>query len=380
MKKTLLASLVMLSVLFMASCCTVKVQAQPEQVQKKLKVGFYIDDGSRSGGVLRLGRLIGHTPQFELVLLDGKDLRDGKLANVDMLLIPGGSSQKQYEAMQESGAQAVRDFVSKGGAYFGVCAGFHCAMNCPERIKLLPFKHKSGSGHQGNAAVEISAEGAKLLGVKKGIIYGRYSKGPIAIKENDWPHSSAKTLAVYKSTITKAGVETNGMFNASAIIYGNHGKGKVVATSFHPESYNSTSDIVFGCINLVTGVRGKMVLPVKNRRPVRTLFYATSLRGKAYMPIFLALDRNADIDVVPGIGSDIDAGALEHADVLVIPPGNGKVIRSGLLSRKALLKNFMDRGGVIISRQAEFKDIIDHKNVVIVPEGKCFVPYALQAR
>ena len=120
MKKFTVLVMMAAVVMFSASCRTAACAGENRSLEsKKLRVGFYVDDGSRGGGVLKLARLIAHTPQFELILMDGKDLRDGKLSGVDMLLMPGGSSQKQYESMQETGAKAVRDFVSSGGAYFG---------------------------------------------------------------------------------------------------------------------------------------------------------------------------------------------------------------------------------------------------------------------
>ena len=359
-------------------CSTAVCAGEKVRPAKKLRVGFYVDAGSQGGGVLKLARLISYTPQFELILLDGKDLRDGKLSEIDLLLVPGGSSQMQYQTMQESGAQAVRDFVSAGGSYFGVCAGFHCAMNRPERIKLLPYGRKGSAGYQGPAAVEISEEGAKLLGVSPGRILGYYSLGPISIQEKDWQNSSAKTLALFKNSSTQPMEPTNKMFNSPAIIFGNHGKGKVVATSFHPEVYKNTNNIVFGCINLVTGVKGKPVFPRKNRRPVRAAFYAASLCGKEYVPVWLDLDRHADISAVTVTSRDIDTGALDNADVLVIPPGNEELVIKQFKNRRYLLKPFIDRGGVVLTRSKDIAGIIKHKNMVVVPEGKSFVPYVLQ--
>ena len=375
MKKFVLFCLLVLTTANITYCA-----AQEPKKQKKLKIGMFIDNGSRGGGVLRLARLVGFTPQFELILLDGKDLREGKLSQIDMLLVPGGDSLLQYKAMQETGAQAVRDFVSAGGAYFGVCAGFHCAMNRPERIKLLPYGRLGSAGYQGRVAVEISEEGAKLLGVPKGMTFGYYSLGPISVKEKDWANSSARTLAVYKSASTQPGLATSKMFNSPAIIYGNHGKGNVVATSFHPESYKTTHNIVFGCINLVTGVKGKPVYPAKNRRPLRTAFLAGTVYGKQYIPIWLDLNRHADIDAVPVASNDLDAGALDHTDILVIPPGNAEVTRTFWKKRSYYLRHFMDKGGIVLSKQDDIKGVINHKNLVIVPDDNSFVACALQVR
>ena len=363
--------------LFAISIVLSAEQKKESPSEKKLKVGFYVDEGSRGGGVPKIARLLEFSPQLELVMLDGKDLREGALSKLDLLVMPGGSSQKQYESMQEAGAQAIRDFVSAGGSYLGVCAGFHCAMNRPQRVKLLPYGKEGSAGYQGPASVDVSAEGAKLLGIPAQRYLCHYSMGPISFKENDWEHSKAQTLAVYKSTITKGGEKTNKMFNAPAIIYGNHGKGKVVATSFHPEVFQGTYPIFFGCLKLVTGVAAKPVFPAKNFRPVRVGFYAASLRGKKYLPVWFALDKHADIDAMTVTTRELDTGLLNHRDILVIPPGNADVIRVPLKKRAWLLKCFMDQGGYILCTD-EIKDVISHKNVVVVPENECFAKYVIK--
>ena len=59
------------------------------------------------------------------------------------------------------------------------------------------------------------------------------------------------------------------MYDTPSMIYGEYGKGKVIAVSFHPESYSDTRKIWLGCVYAVTGVKAQAVYPVMNRRPVR---------------------------------------------------------------------------------------------------------------
>ena len=47
--------------------------------EKKLKVGFYVDDGSCNSGVFYWARLLYFSPQIEVTLVDGEDLRQGGL-------------------------------------------------------------------------------------------------------------------------------------------------------------------------------------------------------------------------------------------------------------------------------------------------------------
>ncbi len=83
-------------ILFLAAalCCATLAAAEAS----KVKVGFYIDSGSRGGGVLYWARILHFSPQLEVTIVNGKDIRDGKLKGLDLLLIPGGSSELQCKA------------------------------------------------------------------------------------------------------------------------------------------------------------------------------------------------------------------------------------------------------------------------------------------
>ena len=135
MKKMLLA--LISALLLCAGCAASKCAASakkcaapakkcaPGYTGKKIRTGFYIDKGSRGGGVLLLARLLHYSPQIDMTLLNGEDLRKGKLKGLDMIVMPGGSSQLQMGSMGKEGVKALQDFVRKGGAYVGICAGFH---------------------------------------------------------------------------------------------------------------------------------------------------------------------------------------------------------------------------------------------------------------
>ena len=61
--------------------------------------------------------------QFEISRLTAEEIRSGKLADVDVLIHPGGSGSKQGNALGEQGRLAVREYVNQGGGYLGVCGG-----------------------------------------------------------------------------------------------------------------------------------------------------------------------------------------------------------------------------------------------------------------
>ena len=88
--------------------------------------------------------------------------------------------------------------------------------------------------------VDISERGAKLLGIDRGRYYARYSHGPIARPGKEPGVGWGEVLGVYKGTVSPVGRPGGNFFDAPAIIHGRFGKGKVIATSFHPESNEST--------------------------------------------------------------------------------------------------------------------------------------------
>ena len=251
--------------------------------EKKLKVGFYVDDGSCNSGVFYWARLLYFSPQIEVTLVDGEDLRQGGLEGLDLLVVPGGSSARQCRSMGESGIESVRKFVKAGGSYVGVCAGFHSALNREKCIGLLPFRYlEDARGAAALLAVDISSRGAELMGIRPGRYMVRYSRGPIAGPCEPWEYGKGEVLGVYKSTVGPLGKPGGNFFGAPAVIHGNYGKGKVIATSFHPESHPVNHAIALGCIRAVTGVKPVPVFPKKNYRPVRVAIYTPGTIGKAH--------------------------------------------------------------------------------------------------
>jgi hypothetical protein len=72
---------------------------------------------------------------FRPVFVSPQEIRQGKLAGFDMLVVPGGGAlamKGQLDPLGEQGCQAVADFVRAGGMYVGACAGAFDAAIAPE--------------------------------------------------------------------------------------------------------------------------------------------------------------------------------------------------------------------------------------------------------
>ena len=379
MKKMFLIFLAVISVL-LAGCKGV-YEGGDFSAAPQLKVGFFVDNGSRGGGVFKIARLLYYSPQLDITMLDGKDIRNGKLDELDLLVIPGGSSATQFKMMQASGAAKIREFVKKGGNYVGVCAGFHCTLNRPDRVALLPYVYLNGtSGAQGTLTIKINEKGAKILDVKPGRYSVTYSQGPISKAGKKWEHGSAEVLGIYLNSVGLPGRKHYDYTGHPAILFGNHGKGKVVATSFHPEGNVANHCIFNGMVYAASGKKIKQQFPKKNPRPVRVAFYVGNTQGKECITRMIELDRHADIDVTVLAAAGIPDALADHADVLVTVAPDGKDFKAFVAANKAYFRNFMARGGRIVAAGSGINAFEKHPNLISVPAGKSLVDAVLKGR
>lgn len=364
-----------------AGCSTMPAPVQNDK-KPEIKVGFFVDNGSRGGGVFKIARLLYYAPQLDITMLDGKDIRNGALDKLDLLVIPGGSSATQFKMMQASGAAKIREFVKKGGNYVGVCAGFHCTLNRPDRVALLPYVYLNGtSGALGTLTININEKGAKILDVKPGRYSVTYSQGPISKAGKKWEHGSAEVLGIYLNSVGLPGRKHYDYTGHPAILFGNHGKGKVVATSFHPENNVVNHCIFNGMVYAASGKKIKQVFPKKNPRPVRVAFYVGNTQGKARITRMIELDRHADIDVSILAGaSAVNDAIADHADVLVTVAPDCKEFRTFVDANKVYFRNFLERGGKIVASGSGVKAFEKHPNLIGVPAGKSLVDAVLKCR
>ena len=333
----------------------------------KVKVGFYIENGSLGCGVLYWARILHFSPQLEVTLINGKDIRDGKLKDLDLLMVPGGSSSKQCKAMGEAGMTEVRRYVAEGGAYLGVCAGYHCALRGKERIGLFTYRRRE-NGYGGLAAlrVELTEKAEKVLGIPKGNYNVRYSHGPIVRSAPDTApgdvEAKTEVIGIYRASVSPAGQAGVNFFGAPAMLFGTYGKGKVVATSCHPESRTASWPIALGCVYAATGVRPTPQLPVKVYRPIRVGYLAPSVIGKKRIREVVELDRDREIDLHFVDPNALEEGILSHLDVMIYPEGM-KNLEKMSAWRKRILVEFMERGGKLLAAASFAADMPQHKNL-----------------
>ncbi|MBQ7694914.1 MAG: hypothetical protein IJT50_07290 [Lentisphaeria bacterium] len=352
-----------------------------ERQEKRLKVALYLDSGSAGNGVWHWIRLISHSPQLELHGVTGKDVRAGKLEGMDVLVMPGGRSPRQYRSLREEGARKVREFVRAGGAYLGTCAGLAGTLDAPERLKLLPFVRKPASG--GATAiltVEFPEAGARILDIAPGRYKVRYSGGPIPVPGKKTGGGSGGILAVYRNTVSYVNKPEGNFFGEAALIFGRLGRGKVIAAGFHPEYWESTHPIVTGCFYAVTGVKPVFAFPRTDPRPVRVGFWAAGIPDDRRIQAMLSLDRCPDADLRIVSSHQLDLGELRHLDALVVAGDPAGAVQKSLSGKyiQEQLAAFMERGGAIFVSGTAAAAVPARRNRIELPEGADFVGPVLQ--
>ena len=363
--RTAFAAAVSAVSLFGGACAANHPDAAPAAPKKTVKASLYVDSGSGGNGMLYWARLLEYSPEIELALISGKEIREGKLKGQDLVVFPGGYAPRQYESLQEEGAAAVRKFVADGGSYLGICAGFASSLNAPKRIRLLPFGRKPRSGGKyGVLAVDVSARGSQVLDIRPGRYKVRYNGGPIPCPGDKPGEGWGEGLAVYGNTVSYFDKPEGNFYGDFAILHGQFGKGKVIAISFHPESFESTHCIALGAVYAVTGVKPKPVFPKNDFRPLRVGFYILGTCNSAIRQMF-ALDREPKIGLRLTAADELNEGALSHVDALFISDGpaeKGKVFQIDPV-RSEQIRVFLERGGLIFAPEAVCQYLPKHPNV-----------------
>ena len=314
--KTLLAFVLSLLsvVLFAAS------DAEP------LKVALYVDDGCRGTGLLRWAEMLRDSPDAELKLVSGQDIRDGALDDRELLVMPGGVGGPQYKAMGDAGADRVRAFVANGGAYFGTCCGIAIALNeepdFGKRLKMLPLKRVIAPNRGGfTATVKFNRRGAEWLGIREGDWRIRYHNGPVVQPSDPVPLcSELEVLATMNCELAQTGPVKGSMYGTPAAVRATYGKGTMLAFNCHPEVFPESQKIIVAGIRALTGRTIRLVQqPLKPRGAERIGYFVGKLGTKASVEEYFRLRADPTVDVVPVTRDELDEGASVRFDRIVKP-------------------------------------------------------------
>ncbi len=225
------------------------------------KAGLYCGEGSRGGCNVYWGKLLEESPDVELTYLDGEDLRSGKLEGLDILVMPGGDGFAQYASMQEEGAEAIRQFIRKGGKYFGTCAGLATVLNEEKRVALLPYKRIASHYLRGGGSLDVEFNGkwTKELGLATATWNITFDNGPIVVPGDAIADVKAEPMAVCLNAVDAYGKmpaeRRDSMIGTPAFVYATCGKGEIIACNCHPEYRKGTRELIAASFGKLLGKR-----------------------------------------------------------------------------------------------------------------------------
>ncbi len=207
--------------------------------QGSIRVAIYADEGSPKAPDLIEGCLGTLPDKFHLVRVTAEQIRQGALANFDVIAQGGGRASLQAEALGDDGREKIREFLRKGGGYVGICAGAYlAAADRPYYLRIINARvvdreHWARGG--GDVQIRFTDEGKVNLRQESPVVQIRYNQGPLLARDSHADLPSYTELAVYETEIAKKGAPEGVMKGTSAMVSAPFGNGRVFLSSPHPE-------------------------------------------------------------------------------------------------------------------------------------------------
>jgi N-formylglutamate amidohydrolase len=188
--------------------------------------------------------------------LTAEDIRQGKLAGMEIVLHPGGSGGGQGRALGEEGREAVRQFIADGGGYIGICAGAYLATcHYDWSLHILDAQvidREHWARGTGTVEITLSDSAKEFFTTDQAVAAVRYANGPLLSPAQNDKIDDYEPLAIYKGEIAKNGAPTGVMPGTTAIARGDFEKGRVVCFSCHPESSEGVQFMLHDAIIWIT--------------------------------------------------------------------------------------------------------------------------------
>jgi putative intracellular protease/amidase len=207
--------------------------------ERPLRVALYADEGAGDRGIETVEAQLkeqGH----EVIRVKGSEIAEGILSpEFDAVVFTGGSGSRQGNTLGEEGRENVRQFVSEGGGYVGICAGAYLACTgFSWGVGVLDARTVSPRWRRGRGMieVEVTPAGEEVSGIPAGTHLIRYANGPILTPHGRDDIPPFETVAFFRTEVAENDTPVGIMIGAPAIARGEFGKGRVVVTSPHPES------------------------------------------------------------------------------------------------------------------------------------------------
>jgi len=170
-------------------------------------------------------------PGYRFTYATSGSITTSILSNYDLLAMPGGSSGRTYINSGSISSSAIKNFVSSGHGFLGICAGAYAGSYYVNGGGITPYYgwgvapdvRCKAVTHEGNLPVTITSTGSQLLGSSGTITLAHYN-GPAMYASG----GSITTFATYADSST-------GYKGYGAIVGDTYGSGRTVLSGPHPE-------------------------------------------------------------------------------------------------------------------------------------------------
>lgn len=217
-----------------------------------VRVGVYFDKGA-GPSVNDLLFVLSKFNDVSVTRLRADDIRAGKLAELDLLMQPGGSGGGQGRHLGEEGRAAICGFVKDGGGFVGICAGSYLASaDYSWSLNILDAKvvdRQHWNRGMGTVDIAMTDSGSQLLGTDRRKLPIHYAQGPLLAPGNRPDIEDYEVIATFETEIAKNGAPELVMKGTTAIARGNFGSGRVICFSPHPEMTNGLEQMVRSAID-----------------------------------------------------------------------------------------------------------------------------------
>jgi len=90
-------------------------------------------------GINKCEEILNQSESIQAKKIDINDIHKLTNKNTDVLIIAGGEPRQIKIRMKGKGSQAIRNFISNGGGYVGICAGAVLAIPKSPSLELLQY-------------------------------------------------------------------------------------------------------------------------------------------------------------------------------------------------------------------------------------------------
>lgn len=216
-----------------------------QKADAKIEVGLFNGNGASPTCILETYESLKIDSGISVSYLSAKQILEGKLANLDVIVFPGGSASKELNNLGEMASAEVTKFVNAGKGAVGICAGgylFSTTKGYPS-LKLVSATEWDREHYdKGRALVEFepTESGLELFPELKGeTCFLQYYDGPVLM-----PADSGRSGTMNYTELAKfvtdikihegypAGITPGKTFLLKEKI----GKGRAIVVAGHPES------------------------------------------------------------------------------------------------------------------------------------------------